>query len=198
MNRRFAELQRPILTLILIGATVGVLLDGVHSHFGATSYTNPVFAKTAWWAPLLFAGAYVGGIARPLLSDKPLLPSWKPAVGMGLFVAAYFVTVAPLDVSTRVALLIGMFVTGYHFCDPSRACLIVSAIAAFSGPFVEINLIQAGLFVHHEAHFAGVPYWLPVLYMNAGVGLGTLALWLVQTSQLPDASASAHAQKKSE
>ena len=182
MNRRFEELLRPILTLVVVGATLGVLLDGVHSHFGATSYTNPVFAKTAWWVPLLFAGAYVGGIVRPLFSDKPSLPLWKPAVGMGLFVAAYFVTVAPLDVSTRIALLLGMFVTGYHFCDPSRACLIVSAIAAFSGPFVEINLIRTGVFVHHEAHFEGVPYWLPVLYMNAGVGLGTLALWLVQTN----------------
>lgn len=188
MNRQFEQLQRPVVTLVVIGATLGVLLDGIHSHFGATSYTNPIFAKTAWWAPLLFAGAYVGGIARPLLDDKPLLPAWKPALGMSLFILAYVMTVAPLDLSSRMALLVATFVTGYHFCDPSRACLIVSAIGAFSGPFVEINLIRAGVFIHHEAHFAGVPYWLPVLYMIAGVGLGTLALWLVQTNQTSRAS----------
>jgi hypothetical protein len=179
----FPRFQRPILMLAGVGATLGVLLDALHSHFGATAYTNPVFAKTAWWAPLLFAGAYTSGIVRPWLDRRPALPTWKPAVGMALFALAYALTVAPLDVSSRVALLVATFVTGFHFCDPSRACLIVALVGGFTGPFVETLLIRAGTFVHHEAHIAGVPVWLPVLYMNAGVGLGTLALWLVQNDR---------------
>jgi len=179
-NTPLERLKRPTLILAGVGATLGVLLDGLHSHFGATSYTNPVFAKAAWWAPLLFAGAYTAGAVRPWIDRRPILPPWKPVLAMGLFVVAYALTVAPLDVSSRVALLIATFATGFHFCDPSRACLIVALVGSFSGPFVESLLIRAGTFVHHEAHVAGVPVWLPVLYMNAGVGLGTFALWLVQ------------------
>lgn len=179
-KQRFEQVKRPLVIMAAMGATLGVLLDGLHSHFGATSYTNPVFAKAAWWAPLLFAGAYTSGVVRPLLSLRPHLPAWKPQLAMALFVLAYALTVAPLDVSSRVALLIATFATGFCICDPSRACLIVSLVGAFTGPFVESMLIRAGTFVHHEAHVMGVPIWLPVLYMNAGVGLGTFALWLVQ------------------
>lgn len=182
---RLAHLQQPhflrtILILAAIGGTLGVLLDALHSHFGATSYTHPVFAKAAWWVPLLFAGAYIAGIVRPLLDEGPSISANKAALGMGLFVLAYALTVAPLDVSSRVALLMAMFATGFYFCDPTRACLIVALIGGFTGPFVESMLIRSGTFVHHEAHIEGVPVWLPLLYMNAGVGLGTLALWLVQ------------------
>jgi len=175
--------SRTILILACIGATFGVLLDALHSHFGATSYTDPFFAKAAWWVPLLFAGAYIAGILRPLFDQGPAMSTNKAALGMGLFALAYALTVAPIDLSSRVALLIAIFATGFHFCDPSRACLTVSLIGGFSGPFIESMVVRSGAFVHHEAHIAGVPVWLPVLYMNAGVGLGTLALWLVQNNQ---------------
>jgi hypothetical protein len=185
--------QQTILVLAATGATLGVLLDGLHSHFGATSYTHPIFAKTAWWVPLLFAGAYTSGIVRPLLDRRPLMSANKVALGMGLFVIAYALTVAPIDLSSRVALLIATFATGFHFCDPSRACLTISLIGGFTGPFVESLLIRAGTFVHHEAHIEGVPIWLPVLYMNAGVGLGTLGLWLVQKEREPTRRGSRYA-----
>lgn len=185
MNFDFPRMRRPMLILAGIGATLGVLLDGLHSHFGATSYTNPIFAKTAWWAIPLFASAYVAGITRPAIDEKPIVPDWKPQMAIGLFILAYIITVLPFDLSSRMALLVATFVTGSHFCDPSRAGVIVAIIAAFIGPFVEINLIRAGVFVHHEDHFMGIPYWLPLLYMNAGVGLGTLGLWLVQREPLP-------------
>lgn len=180
MNQSLHRLRRPALIMIGVGLTLGVLLDGLHTHFGATTYPNPVFAKAAWWAWPIFAIAYLSGMLRPYIDETPLLPKWKPALGMTLFITAYALTVAPFEVSTRVALLIGLFATGFHFCDPSRACLIVSFVGAFVGPCVEIFLVRGGHFVHHEAHFEGIPVWLPFLYMNSGVGLGSLALWLVQ------------------
>jgi uncharacterized membrane protein len=179
LQRRFS---RSILILAAIGGTFGVLLDALHSHFGATSYTNPIFAKTAWWVPLLFAAAYIAGISRPVFDRGPLMSAKKVALGMGLFVLAYALTVAPLDISSRVALLIATFATGFYFCDPSRSCMTISLIGGFTGPFIESMVVRTGAFVHHEAYIAGVPVWLPVLYMNAGVGLGTLALWLVQNN----------------
>ncbi len=185
---RLAQLLQPrysrtILILAALGATLGVLLDALHTHFGATSYTNPIFAKAAWWVPLLFAGAFTCGIARPLLDRNPPMSADKVGLGMGLFALAYALTVAPLDLSSRTALLIATFATGFHFCDPSRLCLTVCLIGGFTGPLVESMVVRTGAFVHHEAHIAGVPIWLPVLYMNAGVGLGTLALWLVQNDR---------------
>jgi hypothetical protein len=177
------RLRKTIVILACVGATLGVLLDAIHSHFGATTYTDPIFAKTAWWVPLLFASAYTAGIARPIIDREPIMPPWKPALGMGLFVVAYALTVAPLDLSSRVALLIAIFATGFRFCDPSRTALIVAMGGGFIGPVLESILVRAGTFVHHEAHIAGVPVWLPVLYMNAGIGLGTFASWLVQNDR---------------
>lgn len=172
--------RRPILQLAAMGATLGVLLDAIHSHFGATSYTNPIVAQTAWWVPPLFAAAYAGGITRPILEPSPRIPDWKPALSMGIFIVAYWLTVAPIASSSRIALLIALFATSLRLCDPTRAGLIVATTGAILGPTVEILLVNAGTFVHHEAHWQGIPAWLPFLYLNAGVGLGCLATWLVQ------------------
>ncbi|HYO67362.1 MAG TPA: hypothetical protein VEU33_14900 [Archangium sp.] len=78
------------LLLMAVGATLGSALDAIHSHFGAVSYTHPVFARAAWWVPRLFCGAYGTGIVRPLPARKePPPPAWKVALGMGLFIGAY-------------------------------------------------------------------------------------------------------------
>lgn len=162
-----------------VGATLGSALDGIHSHFGAVTYTSPVFAKAAWWVPLLFTGAYAAGIARPLLvREEPPLPAWKAALGMGLFVAAYWLTVAPWPWPVRCAVLAGLFVAGLAICDWTWAGLGLALAAAVAGPVVEIALIRAGTFVHHDAVALGIPAWLPFLYLTAAVGLGSLARWL--------------------
>jgi hypothetical protein len=162
-----------------VGATLGSALDAIHSHFGAISYTHPVVAKAAWWVPLLFALAYAGGIARPLLArEEPRPPPWKVALGMGLFIAAYWLTVAPWSTSVRCALLGAIFVASWASCDRTRLGLVLAALAAVLGPSVEIALVHAGVFVHHEVLVFGIPAWLPLLYLSAAVGLGGLARWL--------------------
>ena len=159
---------------------MGSALDAIHSHFGAISYTHPVMAKAAWWVPLLFALAYAGGIARPLLArEEPRPPAWKVALGMGLFIAAYWLTVAPGSMRVRCALLGALFVVSWASCDRTLLGLFIAAVAAVLGPAVEIALIHAGVFVHHEVLAFGIPAWLPLLYLTAAVGLGGLARWLV-------------------
>src|SRR4051812_11859602 len=107
------RLIRAAVILVGLGATLGSALDAIHSHFGATSYTSPVIAKAAWWVPLLFAGAYGTGIGRPLLArEEPPLPGWKVALGMGLFIAASWLTVAPWPWPVRCALLSALFLMG--------------------------------------------------------------------------------------
>jgi hypothetical protein len=51
-------------------------------------------------------------------------------------------------------------------------------LAAFFGPLVEVTLLRAGVFVHHEAHVLGIPFWLPLIYACASVGLSALVRWL--------------------
>jgi hypothetical protein len=173
------RLIRATLILVGLGATLGSALDAIHSHFGAISYTSPVFARAAWWVPLLFAGAYGSGIGRPLLArEEPALPAWKVALGMGLFIAAYWLTVAPWPWPARCALLSAIFLAGWGICDRTWLGLVIAALAALFGPAVEITLLRAGVFVHHEAHVLGIPVWLPLLYLTASVGLGALARWL--------------------
>ncbi|WP_224242591.1 INSIG family protein [Hyalangium gracile] len=194
MHGRRLRLVRTALILTGLGATLGSLLDGIHSHFGALTYTTPFMARAAWWVPLLFAGAYAGGVARPLLGrDEPPLPAWKAALGMGLFIAAYWLTVAPWAWTLRSAILGGIFVLGWWICDRTLLGVGIAVLTAILGPTVEILLVHAGTFVHHEVLFLGIPGWLPFLYLSAAVGLGSLARWLAAPSAEESASSdSAH------
>jgi hypothetical protein len=179
MSSRSQRLVRATLVLVVLGATLGSALDAIHSHFGAVSYTSPVWARAAWWVPLLFAGAYGTAIGRPLLApEEPPLPAWKAALGMGLFIGGYWLTVVPWSWPVRCVLLSAIFVAGWAICDRRRMGWLVAALAAFFGPVVEIILLRAGVFVHHEVHVLGIPLWLPLLYACASVGLGALARWL--------------------
>jgi hypothetical protein len=167
------------LVLAGVGATLGSLLDAIHTHFGATAYTDPLALRAAWWVPLIFASAYATSVARPLLDKGPRPPLWKAALGMALFINAYALSVAPWPWPVRAAVIGGLFAAGFWVCDRTRAGLIVAAIAAVCGPLAEAMLVRAGTFVHHEVLALGVPGWLPFLYLTAAVGLGTLAKWLV-------------------
>jgi len=168
-----------IAVLAALGATAGSALDAIHTHFGATSYARPVAFKAAWWVPLLFAGAYASAIGRPLMDRGPAPAGWKVALGMGLFVGAYWMSVAPIPWQARTALIALLFAAGYWICDRTRSCLIVAALAGVIGPVVEMLLVSLGVFVHHEVLALGVPGWLPFLYLTAAPGLGSLAKWIV-------------------
>jgi hypothetical protein len=57
--------------------------------------------------------------------------------------------------------------------------LLVALAASVFGPIVEILLVRARAFIHHQPLVLGVPGWLPFLYLTAGPGLGMLAKWIV-------------------
>ncbi|WP_224361018.1 INSIG family protein [Hyalangium versicolor] len=189
MSETRQRLLRTTLILAGLGATLGSALDGIHSHFGALSYTSPFFAQAAWWVPLLFSGAYAGGVARPWLGRDPApIPAWKAALAMGLFIAAYWLTVAPGSWIVRSAILTGIFGISWWICDRTGIGIALAVMTAIVGPFVEIVLVHAGTFVHHEVLFLGIPGWLPFLYLTAAVGLGSLGRWLAQQGGEPSLS----------
>lgn len=180
------RVARATWVLMVIGTTLGTALDGLHSHFGAVSYTRPLVARTAWWVPLLYCGAYALGAARPWLAPhEPPLPPWKAALGMGLFITAYALTVAPWPLEVRAILLALLFALGWGVCDRTGVGLLIAGLAAVGGPAVEITLMHAGLFAHHEVNFLGIPVWLPLLYLTAAVGLSNLARWLAAPRASP-------------
>jgi hypothetical protein len=169
--------------MALLGATLGVLLDGIHTHFGATAYTHPVFWLMAWWVPLLFAGAFAVGLLRPLLEralgKTPPPPLGDVLLALSIFVCAYWLTVVPLPWPLVSAILVAMFAVSFTLSDRSPVVLGIAVAAAFGGPAVEALLVSHGLFVHHHALAFGVPGWLPFLYLNAAVPLCGLAKRLV-------------------
>lgn len=169
------------------GALLGTALDAIHTNFGATSYTSPIFAKAAVWVPLLFAFAYAAAIVRPLLDRASRPAAWQAILGVSLFIAAYWLSVAGIPWEARAALIGGIFAISWYVCDRTRDGVIVALIGAVAGPAVEVILVGAGTFVHHETLALGIPGWLPFLYLTAGPGLGTLAQWLVTRDEAPGA-----------
>jgi len=166
--------------MLALGATVGSLLDGIHTFSGVTAYAHPVVLRTAWWVPLLFGGAFTIGLIRPLLDKRTPRPSWPSILGpFALFIAAYFVTVAPLAWPYVTGLVTLMFLVSWATFDRSPIQLVIALAAGFGGPAIESLLVSQGLFRHLQTLAFGVPGWLPALYLTASVALCRLALRLV-------------------
>jgi len=174
------------LVLAALGATLGTLLDGIHSHFGATAYTSPVLWRAAWWTPLLFAGAFAVGLVRPALERRrggpraPLPTTGALALGFAFFVGAYWLSVVPAAGPVVAGLLALVFAISWFLCDRTALGLGIAVAASVGGPAVEALMISQGLFVHLHTFAFGVPAWLPFLYMTASIPLCGLARRLVE------------------
>lgn len=170
-----------VVRLALLGATVGVALDAIHTHTGTTAYTTPWVLRMAWWVPPLFAGAGVAiGLGRPiatrLLGDAPVAPpAGRVALAMALFVVAYALSgVLPLANADVALVLVGVFALTWTLCDRSALGLGLAAAAAIGGTVVEATLVAAGAFRYATPDVGGVAVWLPALYVTAGVSVGLL------------------------
>lgn len=167
---------RAATVMAALGATVGTALDAIHTHFGITAYTHPVFWKAAWWVPLLYAGAYMIGLLRPLLDRRSPPPPWRSVLlAFAIFVAAYVASALPLSWPLVSAILLALFLLSWSLFDRSRVQLVIAAAAAVGGPATEAFFISRGTFVHLQPLVLGVPGWLPFIYMTASVALCLLA-----------------------
>lgn len=178
--------------LFVLGATLGVALDAIHAHLGATVYTHPILWRLAWWTPLLFGSAFTIGLVRPLLDAvaarrggklSPPPPRSLVAVAMALFVVAYFTTVLPLAWPLVAGILGANFALGFWLCDRSRTGLGIALGAMIGGAAVESFLIACGTFSYVRPAYLGLAGWLPFLYLSAAVALTTLARRLVGASE---------------
>lgn len=179
---------RATIVLALLGATVGAALDGIHTHTGTTAYPDEsiVFWRMAWWVPPLFAGAALAiGLSRPvwervLERATPAPSAAIVAAGMGLFVAAYFLSgILPGPWSTRAMVLAVMGAGAWTLCDRSGLGVFLAATTAVLGTSVEIALVNAGAFSYLHPDLFGVAGWLPWLYVIAAIAVGNLGKKLV-------------------
>lgn len=173
---------RAALVLLIIGGTVGPLLDGLHTFSGATWYAAPQVLKSVWWCPPLFAFAALsiglGRLVTERLLGVPLVDpgARKAALSMGAFVLAYALSgFLPATELLKAVLLLALAVTVFAALDPSRPALLGALAAGFGGWVVEHTLVGQGLFVHRETMLDGVPLWLPPLYFLAALAIGHLA-----------------------
>jgi energy-converting hydrogenase Eha subunit C len=165
--------------LALFGATIGSVLDGFHTWSGTTAYPEPVLLRAAWWTPLIFAGAYtLEGVLYTVARQRSGKPAVAPAVRWtcallfaGLYAASGFLPVAnPI----KLAVLLGGFVALWAATDRTPQTLAVAAAAAVLGPVTEITLVHLGLFAHLQPDLAGIPMWLPGLYLCSAPGIGPM------------------------
>src|SRR5262245_22248938 len=174
---------RTVALLALLGATLGVALDAMHVLSGTTRYTSPTWSPTwvvAWWTFPLFASAAVALGLAPCAIERALGRAIPPVTGrqvgiaLALFVVAYLTSCVVHGAIG--ALVIAAIGAGAWWIADRRPIGIVHAlVAAIGGPAVEITLVRAGLFLHSGTELAGVPIWLPCLYLCASFGIAPLA-----------------------
>ena len=170
------------LWLLVLGATVGTVLDGFHTFSGTTWYAYPQFVRTVWWQPLLFAAAAVAiGMGRVIV-DRVLrrqdpVPGWSQVVAaMALFIGCYAATAfLPWSELSKALLVTACFVGGWLAWDRTALGLAAALLTGLGGWAVERTISSAGLFSYLHPSFGGVALWLPALYFLAALSIGMLA-----------------------
>lgn len=168
--------------LLLIGGTVGPVLDGLHTFSGATWYAAPQFLKSVWWCPPLFAGAALSiGLGR-LITEKLLkVPledpgALKAALSMSAFVVGYASSgFLPAPEAVKAVLLLVLALVVFLTLDASLPAALGALGAGLGGWIVEHTLVGQGLFFHRETILDGIPLWLPPLYFLGALAIGHLA-----------------------
>lgn len=172
--------------LLLLGATVGAALDGIHVRTDTLVYPTPDFLRMEWWVPPLFAAAGLAvGLARPLwerLLDRRTPAPSAPIVGLGmaLFIASYALSgLLPWAWSSVALVLAVLAAVTWAACDRTGLGVFLAGATALLGTSVEIMLVREDLFAYVRPDIAGVPGWLPWLYVTAALAVGNLGKFLV-------------------
>lgn len=154
------------------GAALCTVCDHLHVVTGVLAYPRVAFWGEAWWVPLLFGCASVaivasaGGVRRlfgapPLVRPSPA----RLAAGGIAFVTAYAFTAfghALPDVVTAV--LVGFWLARALQAPAWVAAYCVAV--AVGGSAFEATWSALGFFHYLVPDFAGIPRWLPGIYLH--------------------------------
>jgi hypothetical protein len=173
---------RPAAVLALLGATVGPVLDGLHTHSGVTWYPDAQFLKSVWWCPPLFCAAGVAiGLGRlfteKVLKVETVAPGARVvALSMTVFVVAYAASgFLPVSELARAVVLLVVALALWVAVDRSLVAVLSMLGAGAGGWIVEHTLVGRGLFFHKDVALDGVALWIPPLYFTAALAIGAVA-----------------------
>lgn len=168
------------LILFIMGAILGPICDGFHSHTDTLAYPEVWKFKMAWWVPLLFGSAtVVVGYSHShmdILWNKRRNFSWKfTLIGVFSFISIYFLSaILNLNELTKSSIIYVLAMLIWYFFDRTFYGLILAILTSIIGSLVEISLIftQNFYYLPEHSHIWGIPYWLPALYIAASVTIG--------------------------
>lgn len=181
------------------GAALCTIGDHLHATHGVLVYAHPTFADQAWWVPLLFFGAaaavlgaaaQVERVAGARLTAAGVRTSGPSlAVDTVGFAAAYaFTSFAPPDHPwLTLGVLVAAFVVRIATAWRSVVAVAFALVVAVAGPAFEATWSALGFFHYLRPDLAGIPLWLPGIYLHAAL----LALSLARVARDPVAAASA-------
>ena len=184
-NPRGRDLSRPytngmkdkwwaILTLFVVGATLGTALDPIDMYSQVTHYTIP------WWLPPTFGLAAVAmGYVQPMLASllghvPPARRLWTGFAELTWLVLAYLVGGSSLASLAKVGLLLLIFLAFWWLAARSWQSLLLSIVTGITGTLVEMILVALGLYSFVHPNIFGVPYWLPGIYAVASLAVADL------------------------
>ena len=176
---------RFVLTLFLMGITLGPLFDGFHTYSGTTAYPNPLFLKMAWWVPLLFGIAYVViGVTHfdfyKFFKAKKQFLGWSQVIiGFLSFALIYFASGFLIEGPLKTVLLFSSAILIWVLFSGTWQGLTLAIFTGLSGTLIEILFIHYKTFFYLQPDLWGIPYWLPALYLAGSVAGGNLVrkLW---------------------
>lgn len=155
----------------IAGAVLGTGWDRMHVVAGTLSYAGTAHAQP-WWVPVEFALAFVVGLAGIARWGDPLPDAASPRRALGelvVFSAIYGLTALLWERSALLAvILVVLLAVRLPALQRAGAANPGPAIALVAGgPLAEGLVSASGLFSYTETDFAGVPIWLPLVYMHA-------------------------------
>ena len=160
------------LGVFVAGSVGGVLLDQIHVRWHVLAYAHPDLAGQPWWVAPQFGLAVVAIMVVAFrISGRSVRDGVPLAVDSLAFVAAYFAT-GLLHRHPWVVLIVLLALwAGLLVIHRDRAPLIaMSIVLVVAGPVYESLLTWTGAFHYTVGHLVlRVPFWLPALYLNAGV-----------------------------
>jgi hypothetical protein len=166
-----------LLALFFVGAVGGLIGDAGHVSSGTTIYLQhgvPFVWKSAIWFPLMVGTATAAtaelrlhlGEARP---GDALEALGAAGAVIGIYAVSALVRDQPLGPATALVWALALLVVSRWAGGlPGLACGVATAIG---GCLVEIVMIAAGVFEYGGdiGPLAGIPPWLPALYLAFGV-----------------------------
>lgn len=168
----------------LSGAIVTTLCDAVHVHTQTLSYPHPFVSGQAWWVYpgfvlvfLFMEYAYFFTVNRlpPSIPRQKSVSSGSAAEAVETaitFALVYLLSgFGNFDPTLLSVIFYGTFATRWLFTYDRLLLLLLAALMAAGGMFVESAMSAAGLVTYRQADVFHVPFWLGGLYVHGAFGL---------------------------